>query len=258
MGNGRHQGRVALVTGGSRGIGYAVAERLAAAGASVVVCARDEEAVRAAEARLAAAGADALGVAADVGDEASVGHLFEAIEKRFGVLHILVNNAGIAPRIGGHKGTIEETPLELWERTLRTNLTGTFLVSRSAVPMLKRTGWGRIVNVTSQAGRMFTGFSSIHYAASKAGQIGFSRVLAGELGRFGITVNCVSPTRVRGEMASSFGEAEKVEAQYIARTPLGRVGEPADVTAAILYLVSDEAAFLTGAIIDITGGFFMP
>jgi 3-oxoacyl-[acyl-carrier protein] reductase len=254
----QHEGRVALVTGGSRGIGFASAERLAGEGASIVLCARDAEAVETAAGRLRESGADAVGLPVDVGDEGNVHNLFEAVEKRFSELHILVNSAGIAPRVDGHKGSIETIPFEMWSRTIQTNLTGTFLVSKAAVPLLKKAGWGRIITISSQAGRMFTGFSSIHYASSKAGQIGLSRVLAGELGPFNITVNCVSPTRISGEMASSFGEAEKIDAQYIARTPLGRVGNPADVAAAVAFLASNEAGYITGGIIDVTGGFFMP
>jgi 3-oxoacyl-[acyl-carrier protein] reductase len=254
----RHKGRVALVTGASRGIGKAIAERLAAEGASIVVCGRDAQAAEAAARTISESGQEALGLAADVGDEESVRDLFGTIERRFGVLHILVNNAGISPRIGGQKGTVEETPLEVWSRTIQTNLTGTFLVSRSAVPLMKKAGWGRIVNITSQAGRMHTGFGSAHYSASKAGQIGFSRVLAGELGPFNITVNCVSPSRTATEMAKTFGDADTVEAKYIARTPLGRTATPGDIIGAVSFLASEEASYITGTIIDVTGGFFMP
>ena len=208
--------------------------------------------------RSRATGATAIGLAADVGDEQSVARLLGAVEERFGLLHILVNNAGISPRINGHKGAIEDVPLDVWTRTIQTNLTGTFLVTRAAVPLLKKAGWGRIVNMASQAGRMYTGFGSVHYSASKAGQIGLSRVLAGELGPFNITVNCVSPSRTASAMALSFGDADKIEAQYIARTPLGRTATPQDVAATVAFLASDEAAYITGTIVDVTGGFFMP
>jgi 3-oxoacyl-[acyl-carrier protein] reductase len=112
--------------------------------------------------------------------------------------------------------------------------------------------------MASQAGRMYTGFGSVHYSASKAGQIGLSRVLAGELGPFNITVNCVSPSRTASAMALSFSDADKIEAQYIARTPLGRTATPQDVAATVAFLASDEAAYITGTIVDVTGGFFMP
>jgi 3-oxoacyl-[acyl-carrier protein] reductase len=254
----RQEGRIALVTGGSKGIGRAVAERLAREGATVIVCARDGGAAEAAAVEIAALGSPAVGMSGDVGDEDSVARLFRMVEERFGLLHILVNNAGISPKIQGHKGSIEQVPLKIWTETLRTNLTGMFLVSRAAAPLLKKAGWGRIVSVTSQAGRMYTGFGSVHYSASKAGQIGLSRVLAGELGPFGITVNCVSPSRTASAMAQTFADAGKVEGQYIARTPVGRVGTPEDVAAAIAFLASDEAGYINGTIVDVTGGFFMP
>lgn len=253
-----HKGRVALVTGGSRGIGLAVGRSLAARGASVVLASRKAAEAEAAAADIVREGGAAVGIAADVGDEDSVAALMRQVEERFGALHILVNNAGISPKISGGKGRIEDVPLKIWTETLTTNLTGTFLVSRAAVPLLKAAGWGRIVNVSSQSGRMYTGFGSVHYASSKAGQIGFARVLAGELGPFQITVNTVAPTRTAGVMAQTFGDAAATEQRYIARTPLGRVATPKDVAAAVTFLASDEAGFITGTIVDVTGGFFMP
>jgi len=254
----QHKGRVALVTGASRGIGLAVAESLAAEGATVILCSRDAAAVEAAAASIAAKGGSAIGLPADVGDEDSVNRLFAEIERRFGMLHILVNNAGISPKINGGKGRIEDVPLKTWNDTLTTNLTGTFLVSRAAVPLMKKAGWGRIVNINSQSGRMYSGFGTVHYAASKAGQIGLARVMAGELGPFNITVNSVAPSRTTGVMAQSFSDTAAIEQQYISRTPLGRVATPADVAAAVAFLASDQAGYITGTIIDVTGGFFMP
>jgi 3-oxoacyl-[acyl-carrier protein] reductase len=171
---------------------------------------------------------------------------------------VVVNNAGISPRIAGRKARVEDTPLEFWERTLAVNLTGAFLVSRAAIPLMKKGRWGRIINMSSQSGRMNTGFGSCYYATSKAGLIGFSRVLAGEVGEYGITVNCLSPGRIKTAMAATFANADDIDQQYIARTPLARVGTVDDVTAAVSFLTSDAASFITGTVIDITGGFFMP
>jgi 3-oxoacyl-[acyl-carrier protein] reductase len=123
---------------------------------------------------------------------------------------------------------------------------------------MKRNRWGRVINMSSQSGRMYTGFGSAYYAASKAGLIGFSRVLAGEVGEYGITVNCVSPGRIKTAMAASFANEEAVDQQYIARTPLRTVGTTEDVAGAVRFLASDAAAFITGTVIDVTGGFFMP
>lgn len=250
--------RVALVTGANQGIGYAIAERLAADGMRVVLNGQRAAAVAEAVRRITGAGACAIGVAADVSSEQAVARMFEQIKSRYGRLDVVVNNAGIAPRIEGRSARVEDTPLEYWERTIAVNLTGAFLVSRSALPFMKAQKWGRIINMSSQSGRMYTGFGSAYYAASKAGLIGFSRVLAGEVGEYGITVNCISPGRIKTAMAATFANADKVDQQYVNRTPLGKVGYPNDVVGAVSFLASDAASFITGTVIDITGGFFMP
>ncbi len=250
--------RVALITGANQGIGYAVAQRLAADGMRVVVNGQRADAVAKAARTLAEAGADAIGLVADVSNEEAVSRMFEGIQSRYGRLDVVFNNAGVAPRIAGRKAKVEDTPLEYWERTLAVNLTGTFLVSRAAIPLMKTRRWGRIINMSSQAGRMNTGFGSAYYSASKAGIIGFSRVLAGEVGEYGITVNCVAPARIKTAMAATFANPDDIDRQYIVRTPMGRVGVPDDVTAVVAFLASDAASYITGAIVDITGGFFMP
>ena len=250
--------RVALITGANQGIGYAVAQRLAADGMRVVINGQRADAVAKAAQTLSEAGADAIGLTADVSNEAAVSRMFEEIQSRYGRLGVVFNNAGIAPRIAGRRVRVEDTPLEFWERTLAVNLTGTFLVSRAAIPLMKARRWGRIINMSSQAGRMNTGFGSAYYAASKAGILGFARMLAGEVGEYGITVNSVTAGRIKTAMAGTFANPDDVDRQYIVRTPMGRVGVPDDVSAAVAFLASDAASFITGAILDITGGFFMP
>lgn len=250
--------RVALITGANQGIGYAVAQRFAADGMRVVINGQRADAVAKAARTLSEAGADAIGLTADVSNEAAVSRMFEEIQSRYGRLDVVFNNAGIAPRIAGRRVRVEDTPLEFWERTLAVNLTGTFLVSRAAIPLMKARRWGRIINMSSQAGRMNTGFGSAYYAASKAGILGFARMLAGEVGEYGITVNSVTAGRIKTAMAGTFANPDDVDRQYIVRTPMGRVGVPDDVSAAVAFLASDAASFITGAILDITGGFFMP
>ena len=247
-----------MITGANQGIGYAVAQRFAADGMRVVVNGQRADAVAKAAQTLAEAGADAIGLVADVAKEDAVSHMFGEIQSRYGRLDVVFNNAGIAPRMAGRRVRVEDTPLEFWERTLAVNLTGTFLVSRAAIPLMKARRWGRIINMSSQAGRMNTGFGSAYYAASKAGVIGFARMLAGEVGEYGITVNTVTAGRIKTAMAGTFANPDEVDQQYIVRTPLGRVGLPDDVAAAVAFLASDDASFITGAILDITGGFFMP
>ena len=250
--------RVALITGANQGIGYTVARALGADGLTVVVNGQRPDAVTTAARKLVDEGLDAVGIAADVSDEAAIQRMFAEIETRFGRLDVVVNNAGIAPRLEGRSARVEDTPLDYWQRTLAVNLTGAFLVSRAAIALMKRNAWGRVINMASQSGRMYTGFGSAYYAASKAGLVGFSRVLAGEVGEYGITVNCVAPGRIKTAMAASFANESEVDRQYIERTPLRRVGNTDDVAGAVRYLASDAASFVTGTVIDVTGGFFMP
>ncbi len=134
------------------------------------------------------------------------------------------------------------------------NLTGTFLMCRAVLPIMKRGGWGRIINFSSQGGRMRSRLSGAHYGATKAGVIGFTRVLAGQAGAHGITANCIAPGRIVTPQSESFGD----KASYTDDIPAGRLGATADITAGVEYLISDGAAFVTGTILDINGGFFMP
>jgi 3-oxoacyl-[acyl-carrier protein] reductase len=168
---------------------------------------------------------------------------------------VLVNNAGITLKRGKERFPTLETTLADWPRTLDVNLTGTFLMCRECVPLMKGNGWGRVVNISSQAGRSNSRFSGCAYAASKAGMIGFSRILAGEVGVFGITVNCIAPGRIRSDMNAISGE--EGNQWYLSQIPAGRIGEPQDVAAAVAYLTSDAASFVTGTVIDVNGGAWM-
>jgi 3-oxoacyl-[acyl-carrier protein] reductase len=247
--------RVALVTGAAQGLGLAIAERLAQEGVALVLGDRQHEQASEAARNLAALGVECVALPLDVSSEESVANTYRALLQHFGRLDILVNNAGIS----GMRAPLEEMPLSDWEMTLRINLTGTFLMSRGAVPIMKRQRWGRIVNISSQAARSRTGVGKCNYAASKAGMLGFARVLADEVGRSGITVNSVCPSRTVTPLtlANASGNREYFE-QGAAQTALGRLAEPQDTAAAVAFLCSDEASFLTGAVIDVTGGAFMP
>ncbi|HKU17185.1 MAG TPA: SDR family NAD(P)-dependent oxidoreductase [Steroidobacteraceae bacterium] len=247
--------RVALLTGGAGGIATAIVERLLAAQVRVVIADVDQAA---AERSAASFGKNVTGLRVDVTDESSVALLFEAFDRDHERLDILINCAGVSPRVNGERPFVVETPLEVWQRTLAINLTGTFLVCRAAVPRLVENRWGRIVNLASLAGRSLGEVTSCYYAASKSGVIGFSRVLARELGQHGITVNCVSPSRVATAMARNLNASAAIDQLYIGKTPMGRIGAPQDVAAAVMYLVSEDASFVTGAILDITGGYYMP
>jgi 3-oxoacyl-[acyl-carrier protein] reductase len=249
--------RVALITGGARGIGFASAERLARSGAWIALADIDGEAVEAAAARLRATGVDARGYRLDVADPASVAATVAAAEADFGGVDILLNSAGILPRVDGKNPTVETMPIEIWNLTLAVNLTGPFLMAQACIPLMKRRGWGRIVTISSRSGRMRT-FGNAHYSASKSGLFGLSRIMAGEVGAFGITVNCIAPSRVNTELNSNLADGGATMQAAIRETPVGRIAEPDDIAAAVAYLASDDAGFVTGAILDLTGGSYMP
>lgn len=250
--------RVALVTGASRGIGRAIAEHLAAKGFNLVLNASNGEALEATARAIAATGSKVFAFAADVADREAVAHMIQETESRFGRLDVLVNNAAVSLRVDGRPPLLESTPLEHWDRMLAVNLTGPFLASRAAAPLMKRNRWGRIVFIGSIGARMHTGNTSLPYAAAKAGLMGLARLMAAELGRHGITVNTVVPSRVKSAMSDTYSDYEKLDLEYARRTPAGRIGTPADVAVAVGWLTSEEAGFVNGAILDVNGGMYLP
>lgn len=247
--------RVALVTGAAGGLGKAICVDLARDGFAIVAADLDLAAARLVAEELQQDGTPCLPLALDVADEGQVADTFARIADHFGCLHAIVNNAGIA----GARSPLEHMALDDWERVLRINLTGNFLVARAAIPMLRAAGWGRIVNMASHAARARTGLGKAQYAASKAGIVGFSRVLADELGPEGITVNCVAPSRTVTPLtvAAAGDKYDEYFRAGAALTALGRLAIPEDVAAAVSFLCSDRAGFITGTVIDVNGGAFM-
>ena len=246
----RLDGQVAVVTGGSRGIGRAVAERLAEAGARIVVNYKSDEgaASEVASAITERYQVGVLAVRADTSDVRQAGHLFEEAVGKFGRVDILVCNAGI-----WEGAPIEELTEELWEHVIDTNLKGTWAVCRAAVPVLKRQGRGKIVIVSSTAGqRGEANFSN--YAASKGGQIAFCKSLAVELARYGINVNAVAPGWVETEMTAKAFTDEHFRRGVEESIPLGRIATTDDVALPVLFLCSEWARHITGEVLNINGG----
>lgn len=251
------QGRVALVTGAARGLGYAIAHKLGRLGHPVVL-ADVNPAVEDSAAQLRQAGIAAQALQLDVADETAVRALparLAAMGPHWDRLAILVNNAGISPKTQGKKRLVAEMPTDEWQRVMAINLTGAFLVTQTCLPALCAHGWGRIVMVTSQAARTRTPVPGAHYAASKAGLTGLARVLAGEVAYRGVTVNCVAPGRIASDMTAAVDP--HTNATLAELIPIGRLGQPEEVAAAVAFLVSDGASYLTGASLDVNGGNFM-
>ncbi len=240
--------RVAFVTGASRGIGRAVAVRLAASGAAVAACARGDHAGGVA-AEIAAAGGRAEALSADVTSAGELQAAVRAALDRFGRIDILVNNAGIA-----RDQLLMRMKPEEWDAVIATNLTAAYSCTQAVLRPMLRQRWGRVVNVGSVVGQSGNA-GQANYAASKAGLIGFSKALAQEVAARGITVNVVAPGFIETDMTAAIGDAAR-EA-LTARIPAGRLGQPEDVAAAVCYLASEEASYITGQVIGVNGGMYM-
>jgi 3-oxoacyl-[acyl-carrier protein] reductase len=241
-------GRVAVVTGGSRGIGWAISEVLSQAGAAVAMMYRDnDDAAEEASQTLRSNGANAIAVKCDIGREGAVVTAIADVIERLGRVDILVNNAGIWRR-----APIVEITGEDVDETMRVNLAGVFYVTREAVKDMLSREWGRVINVSSTAGIRGEPFHS-HYAATKGALFALSRSLAGELSPRGITVNTVSPGWVFTDMTSEALTPEKIQ-ELEKSLPTGRLTHPADVANAVLFLASPLASQITGANIDVNGG----
>jgi 3-oxoacyl-[acyl-carrier protein] reductase len=248
MGSGELLGRVAVVTGAARGIGLAIAQALKDCGASVALWDVDAQALERAARSL---GEAAWPCVADVTIADAVRTATQQVVDRFGALHILVNNAGICPMT-----PFEQISEQEWERVLAVNLKGAFLCCQAALPFLCDAGpHGRIINISSVAGQMGGVSVGVHYAASKAGLIGLTKSLAHQLAPYGVTVNCVAPGTTATEMTAAWSQEDLSRA--LARIPLGRLAQAEEIAAAVCYLASDRAAFITGATLDINGGLYV-
>jgi 3-oxoacyl-[acyl-carrier protein] reductase len=241
--------KVALVTGASQGIGRATSLAMAEAGAKVALAARNKEKLAALAGEIEALGSQALIVPMDVADAAQVKAGFQQTLAHFGRLDILVNNAGMA-----RDGLALRMKLADWEAVLRTNLTGAHLCIQQALATMVRQHSGRIINVTSVVAEMGNA-GQANYVAAKAGLIGLTRAIAMEVASRNITVNAVSPGFIATPMTDPL--PEKVKQEMMARIPQGRFGADRDVAAAIVFLASDEASYITGHVLDVNGGMHM-
>jgi NAD(P)-dependent dehydrogenase (short-subunit alcohol dehydrogenase family) len=241
-------GRVALVTGAARGLGRATAERLLAAGARVAVNVRRPEQ---AEALVQALGEGVLTLTGDIAVSATVRAFVAEVLDRFGRLDILVNNAAAA-----YSTRFERISEEEWRRALDVNLTAAFLCMQAVVPAMKAQGFGRVINLSSTAGKSVSTLGGAHYTASKAGLLGLTRAAAKELGPFGITVNAVCPGLIDTELTREHATPEDLAA-YARSFPIPRLGTAAEVADLICFLASEQAGYITGASLDINGGDLM-
>jgi len=243
------QGRVALVTGASQGIGRACAVALAQAGAQVALAARNQEKLAEVAAEITAAGGTAAVFALDIASEESIQACAKAVLAHFGKVEILVNNAGIT-----RDGLMLRMKRADWDAVLSTNLTGAYLMTQAVLSSLLKARWGRILNLTSVVGE--TGQAGqANYAASKAGLIGLTKSLARELASRNITANAIAPGYIETPMTEVLNEQQR--AAMMTQIPLARAGTPEDIAQAVVFLASDAASYITGHVLDVNGGMYM-
>ena len=247
--SGRLEGRVAVVTGGARGIGRSVCERLSAEGAKIVAVDRSAEALDAFVLELTGRGGEALALVADIANAAEVDALAARTLEAFGRVDILINNAGIT-----RDGLLLRMSEEDWDAVLDVNLKGAFLCTRAFTRPMMKQRWGRVVNVSSVIG-LVGNAGQVNYAASKAGVLGLTKSVAKELASRHITVNAVAPGFIETAMTQALDE--KVRGALQAQIPLGRLGSPEDVAHAVAFLCSEDAAYITGQVITVVGGMVM-
>lgn len=241
------EGRVALVTGGSRGIGRAMARALGASGHRVAVnYTSNEAAAKEVVAEIESGGGRALAFQADVGDETSVIGLFSAVEDAFGVPLVLVNNAGIT-----RDQLVLRMPADDFDRVIETNLRSVFLCTKSALRGMVRARWGRVISIASVAG-ILGNPGQANYAASKAGMIGFSKSVAKEVGSRGITINVVAPGYIETDLTADL--SDEIKRQAVESTSLGRFGQAGEVAGVVDFLASETASYITGQVISVDGG----
>ncbi|MED1824897.1 SDR family NAD(P)-dependent oxidoreductase [Brevibacillus agri] len=246
---------VSWVTGAAGGIGKATCSMIAASGGHLVVSDADEDKLMQLCDEWKIHGTEILPIVLDVTNQEQVRLTGEKIEKNFGRLDVLINGAGISPKGPNGRVLVDEMDPEVWRRVLDINLNGSFYCSQIAIRLMKKQRRGHIVNIASSAGRTYSAITGAHYAASKAALIALTRQTAGEVGPEGIYVNAVAPGRIDTPMI--WDVPVEVNHQAVENTPLRRLGTPDEVASVILFLLSSQSSFITGAVIDVNGGRFM-
>jgi 3-oxoacyl-[acyl-carrier protein] reductase len=243
------QGQIALVTGASRGIGQAIALELGKQGAVVIGTATSESGAQAIDNYLKAAGIKGAGLALNVNDSTQIDQMLTAIRSQFGEVSILVNNAGITK-----DNLLARMSEEEWDDVIATNLKSVFRLSRAVLRAMMKARSGRIISISSVVGSMGNP-GQANYAASKAGMAGFSKSLAQEIGSRNITVNCIAPGFIDTDMTLALGDEQR--AKLVENVPLKRLGQPSDIAAAVAFLASPAASYITGVTLHVNGGMYM-
>lgn len=243
---------IAIVTGAGRGIGKAIAKGLARQGVHVIVNDFDENLARQAVEEI---GQSSSYYVCDVSDYNLVSRFISDVKTMYGKIDIVVNNAGISPKKMGNKVPINEMDPSEWQRVVEINLNGAFYMTRLVSPLMIEQKFGRIINMSSIAAKSYIDVTGSHYAATKAGLIGLTKASAGELAPYGITVNAIAPGRIRTEMME--GVSSKDNESILTQIASGKFGEVEDVAGVIEFLVSDKASYITGAVINVDGGWVM-
>jgi 3-oxoacyl-[acyl-carrier protein] reductase len=241
---------VAIITGAAQGMGREFAQQLASAGANVAICDLKEEPLKKAEEELRETGSTVLARRVDVSEEDQVNGFVQQVEKEFRRIDILVNNAAIHPL-----HSIEEISSAEWDLVLRTNLKGYFFFAKAVLGAMRRQRYGRIISISSEAGKNGGTICALHYAAAKGGVLSFTRNLAKQVGADGITVNAIAPGRIATAMAGAVSDEENQI--YIDRSVVKKLGNPADIANAVLFLASPHSGFITGETLNVNGGTLM-
>jgi len=242
--------KVAIVTGAGRGIGKAIAIALAREGANVIVNDVDLQTAEKVAKEINSMDQQALAIQVDVSDSKEVNRMVQLVIKKFKRVDILVNNAAIIRR-----GLIEDLKEEDWDKVIDVNLKGAFNCMKAVVGIMKKQRYGKIINISSIAGKVGDLASALCYGASKAGMTCLAKSLARELAPYNINVNVVAPHAIETDMSKEWSEEKRKN--IIANIPLGRMGEPEDIAEAVVFLVSDKAKFITGEVLDVNGGYLM-